>query len=129
MTDALQNFFDSTTFMPHGYCYLWQPDLIWLHVISDLGIGLAYLLISFSILYILHKNRIKTVPFRWVFYMFATFIIFCGITHLSSILVLWWPMYYMQGILKVMTAAVSIATAVMMLPIIPIITNMIHTKK
>jgi hypothetical protein len=22
-------------FMPHGHCYLWRPDVLWLHVGSD----------------------------------------------------------------------------------------------
>jgi hypothetical protein len=25
--------FLSPDFMPHGYCYLWQPGLVWLHVL------------------------------------------------------------------------------------------------
>ncbi len=38
--DAL---FSSGPFMPHGYCYMWVPGLVWLHVISDSLIALAYL--------------------------------------------------------------------------------------
>jgi hypothetical protein len=33
----------STNFMPHGYCLGWHSDVIWLHVISDALITLAYL--------------------------------------------------------------------------------------
>ena len=25
----------SSDFMAHGYCYLWKPDIVWLHAISD----------------------------------------------------------------------------------------------
>jgi CheY-like chemotaxis protein len=31
-------------FVPHGYCYLWTPSLIGLHVVSDSLIALSYLL-------------------------------------------------------------------------------------
>jgi hypothetical protein len=31
--------------MPHGYCYLWKPEIMWLHAISDGLIGFAYYLI------------------------------------------------------------------------------------
>ena len=33
-------------FMPHGHCYLWDRDLVWLHAISDSLIFLAYMNIS-----------------------------------------------------------------------------------
>ena len=33
---------NSTNFMPHGYCYMWDPRIVWLHVITDALIGLSY---------------------------------------------------------------------------------------
>jgi hypothetical protein len=39
------NFFQqlfSPDFMPHGYCYMWVPRIVWLHVISDGLIAVAY---------------------------------------------------------------------------------------
>ena len=35
-------------FMPHGYCYLWFPEILWLHVLSDGLIALAYFIIPAS---------------------------------------------------------------------------------
>jgi hypothetical protein len=29
-------------FMPHGHCYLWRPDVLWLRVGSDTLIALSY---------------------------------------------------------------------------------------
>jgi hypothetical protein len=34
-------FFGSEAFMPHGYCYLWNPWLVWLHILSDSFIAIA----------------------------------------------------------------------------------------
>ena len=34
MKEFLEKLF-SSSFMPHGHCYLWNPGLIWLHVVSD----------------------------------------------------------------------------------------------
>ncbi|HKN61345.1 MAG TPA: hypothetical protein VJW93_09215 [Candidatus Acidoferrales bacterium] len=34
--------FAPNDFMPHGYCCLWNPGLVWLHVISDALIALPY---------------------------------------------------------------------------------------
>jgi hypothetical protein len=39
---VLRNLFFSGGFMPHGYCYLWSPSLIGLHVVSDFLIALCY---------------------------------------------------------------------------------------
>ena len=32
----------SSDFMPHGFCYMWDPRIVWLHVISDGLIALSY---------------------------------------------------------------------------------------
>jgi len=44
MKEFLEKLF-SSSFMPHGHCYLWNPGLIWLHVVSDSLIALAYFFI------------------------------------------------------------------------------------
>lgn len=31
----------STAFMPHGQCYLWQPELVGLHTVADALIGVV----------------------------------------------------------------------------------------
>ncbi len=112
--------FSTDRYMPHGHCYLWQPELVWMHVIADLAVAIAYFSIPVTLIYLLRHYRAQ-IPFRWVFVMFAVFITFCGITHLASIVTLWKPYYYLEGILKVITAAVSIATAVMIYPLIPLL--------
>ena len=47
------NFFErilnSSMFSPHGICLLWEPELIWLHVVSDTLIALAYFSIPFAL--------------------------------------------------------------------------------
>jgi hypothetical protein len=37
----LEQFFSSAALSPHGFCLLWRPELIWLHVVSDTVIGIA----------------------------------------------------------------------------------------
>ena len=107
-------------FMPHGFCYLWKPELVWLHALSDLTIALAYFAIPITLLIILRLQK-KTLPFSWVFVMFATFIFLCGLTHIIGLIAIWKPIYYLHGIVKIITAAVSIATAMVMFPLIPFI--------
>ncbi|WP_276747930.1 hypothetical protein [Chlorogloeopsis fritschii] len=41
MSELLHTFFTSSPFIPHGHCYLWNPGLVWLHLLSDSLIALA----------------------------------------------------------------------------------------
>ncbi len=104
-------------FMPHGYCFLWQPGILWLHVLSDLGIALAYFCIPAILVYFIRKR--PDLPFRRVFWLFGAFILLCGLTHLLSIWVLWHPDYLFEGLVKALTAAASIATTVALVFVIP----------
>jgi hypothetical protein len=105
-------------FMPHGFCYLWQPELVWLHALSDLTIALAYFAIPITIVILMARQK-KRIPYIWVFGMFATFIFLCGLSHVIEVISIWNPIYYFAGLVKVLTAAVSIATAMLMFPLIP----------
>jgi signal transduction histidine kinase len=108
---------DSSMFSPHGICLLWEPQLIWLHVASDVVIASAYFSIPVALSIFVSKRR--DVDFGWVFWAFALFIMACGITHVMSIITLWYPVYGIEGIVKAMTAAASIVTAAMLWPLLP----------
>jgi len=95
--------------MPHGHCYLWIPSLLWMHVVSDALIGVAYLGISFVLYLLLRKIRL---PFSPVFIAFGLFIGLCGITHFMKIWTVWHPDYLLDGVIKLATAAASVATAI-----------------
>ena len=57
--------------------------------------------------------------FSWIFWCFAIFILACGTTHFFSIWTLWNPDYGVEAIVKVLTAAASIATAIALWPLLP----------
>lgn len=119
----MQDFIDivfSDQFMPHGYCFLWRPELVWLHVIADLVIALAYFSIPLTI-YLIIRKRKDELPFKWVFWMFATFIMLCGLTHIIELISIWKPLYYVEGLIKILTAAASLATAIVMFPLTPVL--------
>jgi diguanylate cyclase (GGDEF)-like protein/PAS domain S-box-containing protein len=107
----------TSNFMPHGACYLWLPSILWLHVVSDTIIALAYYSIPFALFYFV-KKRID-LAYRWVFVLFAAFIFLCGTTHLVSIWTIWHPDYWLDGLIKLATALVSIITASLIWPLIP----------
>ncbi|MBW4497967.1 MAG: PAS domain S-box protein [Oscillatoria princeps RMCB-10] len=116
MLEVLKSFF-SGNFMPHGQCYLWKPQLVWLHAVSDLSIALAYYAIPLMLLYFVRKRR--DVPFRWIFLLFGSFIVACGTTHLMEVWLLWHPDYWLAGFLKALTAAISAFTALQLVPLLP----------
>jgi len=104
-------------FMPHGYCYLWTPSLIGLHVVSDSLIALSYLFIAITLLHFSRKRR--DIPFSWVFLCFGAFIVACGSTHLMEVWTIWFPSYWFAGALKAATAVFSVATAFLLIRVIP----------
>ena len=97
-------------FLPHGFCYLWNPGLLWTHVAADFLIGAAYVVISVALAWLVHSVR-REIPFSWVFVAFGLFIITCGLTHFMEIWTLWQPVYWLSGGVKVVTAIASVATA------------------
>lgn len=107
------------TFMPHGMCFLWRPELMALHVISDALIALAYFSIPFAILRFVRGRSDLEPRHRRMALLFAAFIAFCGLTHLLSIYVLWVPVYITEGWLKAATAIVSVATAIRLNMLVP----------
>ncbi|MEO8025508.1 MAG: sensor histidine kinase [Bryobacteraceae bacterium] len=104
-------------FMPHGHCYFWKPELVWLHVTSDAIIALSYYFIPLALLYFVRKRR--DLPFHWMFIMFGIFILGCGTTHVMEIWTLWHGTYRLAGVFKAVTAMASVATAIALVPLIP----------
>ena len=115
--DFIERLLFGDGFMPHGCCYLWNPQLIWLHVLSDALITLAYYSIPLTLLYFVRRR--KDLVFDWMFVCFAIFIVACGTTHLLEILNVWHPIYWISGIVKAITALTSIVTAVLLVRLIP----------
>ena len=117
MGSAISSLFSSDGFMPHGMCYLWRPGVLALHITSDALITLAYFSIPFTLVYFVRRR--KDLEFNWMFVCFATFIVACGTTHLLEIWTIWQPVYWLSGAVKAVTAATSVATAILLVRLIP----------
>lgn len=87
--NAFQALFCSESLLPHGFCYWWNPLLIWLHGVSDTLIAMAYFSIPPTLVYLVRKKR--SIPFDWMFVCFGCFIAACGATHLMEVVTLWTP--------------------------------------
>jgi len=99
----------SKEFIPHGHCYLWQPGLVLLHLVSDSLIALAYYSIPVMLVFFVRTRR--DVPFNWMFLIFGTFILACGTTHIMDVWMVWYPTYWLSGLIKAITAFFSVLTA------------------
>ena len=108
----------SSSFLPHGFCYMWNKQLLTLHVVSDSLIFLSYLAISITIAHLLYNER-RRLPFQWIFVAFGAFIVACGFTHAMDVVVLWIPLYWLSGDLKFITALASVTTAIALPLLIP----------
>ncbi|CAI5470120.1 unnamed protein product [Closterium sp. Yama58-4] len=91
---------------------------------SDFLIALAYFSIPLELVYFF--LRAKVFPHRWVLLQFGLFIVLCGLTHLVNM----WTygphpsaVALLQTVLKVLCAAVSCATAFLLITIIPALLN------
>ena len=105
------------TFMPHGHCYLWEPSLVWLHACSDFLIGVAYVAITVTLIYLVRS--IRDLPFQWMYLAFALFIVSCGLTHLMEVWNVWRSHYWLAGVIKALTAVASMGTALLLPPLVP----------
>ena len=116
MIEFFRRLFDSD-FMPHGGCYFWRPELVWLHVSSDILIVLAYVMIPFSLIQLVRRR--KDLEFNWMFIMFGAFILACGATHFMNVWNIWHSAYRLDGVVKAITALASIPTAILMFRLVP----------
>jgi two-component sensor histidine kinase len=109
--------FNPSGLTPHGFCLLWVPGLIYLHAISDGIIALAYFSIPLALARFAEQR--KDLEYKWVIHLFAAFIMACGTTHILGVVTLWWPVYGIEGVVKAITAVLSIVTAGLLWPLIP----------
>lgn len=118
----------SSGYLPHLYCYLGSRRLVWSHVITDTLIGISYLAISITLAHLIYRGR-RELPFHWMFLAFGLFIVACGLTHLMEVVTVWVPVYVLSAIVKGLTAAASMTTAIVLPFIVPQIVLMAHRAK
>jgi two-component sensor histidine kinase len=118
----------ATNFLPHLYCYLKSPGLVWTHVVADALIGIAYLAISITLAYLVYKGR-RDIPFHWMFLAFGLFIVACGGTHFVEVVTIWVPVYVFSAAVKLFTASASLTTAAILPFTIPRVLTMVQQAK
>lgn len=120
--------FSANQFMPHATCYLRNPEIIRLHVSSDMVIGLSYVAISSTLGYLVWKAS-RDIPFHWMFLAFGLFIITCGFTHFMEVWTVWQPVYWLAGYVKLICAAASAVTAIALFRLVPKVFSLIKSVR
>ena len=118
MSQILSQLF-SPNFIPQGNNYLWQPQLIWLHLLSNLFIAIAMISIPAILIYFVQKR--KYVILSGVFGLLCTAIVLCGIGHFMEMLSIWYPypFHWLIGIEKSITAIVACYTTWRLVKLLP----------
>lgn len=116
MNEILQ-WLSASNLMPHGYCLNWSPGLVWTSVVSDGTIFANYLILPLALNYFGHKRQ--DFPYINVLRVFVALFIICGLTHLLDVVVLWYPLYAWLAGLKAIAALTSLATTVLLIPLMP----------
>ncbi len=114
----IDKFINTSGLIPHGYCLQWQPGLLWTLVSADLIIAISYFTIPFAILHFARKR--PDIPHKGLFVLFGLFIVSCGVTHLFDVINVWKPSYYLDAVIRVITASFSLITAFVVWKIMPV---------
>ena len=117
MGDLLSALFDTDEFPRRWDCGPWTATHGGVHIASDVLIFAAYTAIPVVLAYFVLRR--KDVPFLPVFWLFAAFILSCGVGHLIEASLYWYPWYRLSGLVKICTAVTSWATVLALTRIIP----------
>ncbi len=116
--DFLRGLFDTNLWPARWQCGKWSDFHGWLYIISDLTIWLAYFLIPVIILNYFSKRK-STLKFEKGYFLFAAFILLCGITHFLDAMMFWVPVYRFNALIRFLTAGVSMMTVFYLIKILP----------
>ena len=105
----------SSDYLPHRYCYLAKPGLIWTNALADSVIAVSYVVLFACLFWVAGKLRGNGLlrGYLWILIGFGLFILACGFTHAMETVTVWWPLYPLSTSIKVLCAAVSVPTAVL----------------
>jgi two-component system, cell cycle sensor histidine kinase and response regulator CckA len=118
----------ATNFLPHWYCYVGNARLLWTNVISDLMIGISYVVISATLAQLVRRAG-RDLPYTGFFWAFGLFIVSCGGTHFLEVVTVWKPVYWLSAAVKVVTAVASAGTAVVLVVAADDIVDFVRTAR
>jgi len=119
MIDVLRLIFTPGNFEPHSVHFASTPGLLWTLIVVNVLIAVAYLILPAQLFYIYVKRR--DFDFSWVFIVIAFFGVWCSLTHIMNAVVFFYPVYWLEGIINVITGVVSFAAFIAYIVATPLI--------
>lgn len=93
--------------MPHGYCFNWELQVLIPWILGNLGTWICYVILP--VILFRHGYAVYTEypNLRGLFLWFAGFIVSCGCNHFLHVWTLWRPDYVVEAVMQVITFVVS----------------------
>jgi signal transduction histidine kinase len=121
--EQVREFFSSllntSNWPPRWESGTWSPFHAWLYIASDMIIWMSFLTIPVILAFLIFRKRTEAWPFQSVMFLFITFILACGVTHLMDAAIFWWPAYRLSALLKTIAALACLATVFALIRIVP----------
>jgi len=113
---------------PRHDLYMAHPWLMWINVVPDILIFLAYALLLAGISIVTRKLKdIEAIrPWLWVINSFRVFILASGLMVLVRVLYIWFPLYQLALGLKVVCGLAAVPTAIIFARETPSLSAKIH---
>lgn len=121
MNEVFQFFsklFDTRDWPPRWHCGNWTNFHGWLYIIADLAIWSAYFAIPLIIVRYLVRQK-RALRFNRLYFLFAAFILACGVTHFLDALMFWYPYYRISALARLITGILSWLTVVQLFRLLP----------
>lgn len=118
VTDFFGGLFDTSLWPPRWHCGHWTSFHGWLYIISDLMVFSAYFAIPLIIVrYMATRTNSR---FHKIYFLFASFILACGFTHLIDALTFWYPVYRFNALMRFITGVISWTTVYYLFRLLPV---------
>jgi PAS domain S-box-containing protein len=115
--EFFKKLFDTSDWPPRWNCGKWTEFHGWFYIISDLMVWSAYFAIPVIILR--YISRRKGIRFHKVYFLFAAFILACGLTHFIDAVMFWFPAYRFNALVRFITGVASWFTVYHLFKILP----------
>lgn len=117
MLDLLANPFGSSNFQVLSQLGVGSSGFPWVDVLATALIGLAYVAIPFALAHAVRHYR--NAPFPWIFWIFAAFMVSCGLSHFADVATSFAPVHPLAVLIKVLTAVFAWVTVLTLGPLVP----------
>jgi len=117
VVDFFRKLLDTSDFPARWNCGKWTDFHGWFYIISNLLVWSAYFAIP--VIIIRYTSRQKNIRFHNAYFLFAAFILACGLTHFLDAIMFWYPLYRLNALMLFITAIASWLTVLYLYKILP----------